>query len=344
MQSYCPPDPAIRLAAGISLGIGCTSIGKVNGDLWMDGVMMGIERISARPNAMFLRALALFALLSLAGTVRLAAEPKAMGWSGMPGGLRLEAMQSVADDSVPLDRGLFYSVYRVEKGDTIGAIAEKNGITTDSIVSFNDITNTRAIRTGSFLKIPSQTGVLYRPKKGDTVEAVATTYSIPADSIVEVNQLSRSSLEGVGAVFLPDARLPSFRLREINGDLFRWPTWGGISSRFGWRTDPFSGVRSFHNGLDIASNMGTSVRAAMEGRIRETGYSPTFGNYILIGHHSGYASFYGHLSSIGVRQGQSVGLGQQIGLVGSTGYSTGPHLHFTVFKYGSLLNPANLLH
>ncbi|MEI6388895.1 MAG: M23 family metallopeptidase, partial [Spirochaetota bacterium] len=304
----------------------------------------GIERISAGRKRLSLRMLAAFALLPFFGSVCIAAEPKAMGGAGMPGGIGLEPRQAIADASIPLDRGLFYSVYRVVRGDTIGAIADRNGITTDSIVSFNDITNTRAIRTGSFLKIPSQTGVLYRPKKGDTVEAVASSYSIPADSIFEANQLSRSSLEGVGAVFLPDARLLSFRLREINGDLFRWPTWGGISSRFGWRTDPFSGVRSFHNGLDIATNMGTPVRAAMEGRIRETGYSPTFGNYILIGHHSGYASFYGHLSSIGVRQGQSVALGQQIGLVGSTGYSTGPHLHFTVFKYGGLLNPANLLH
>ena len=82
----------------------------------------------------------------------------------------------------------------------------------------------------------------------------------------------------------------------------------------------------------------------MEGRVAETGYSSSFGNYILISHHSGWQSFYGHLSSIRVREGQWVNIGERIGNVGNSGYSTGPHLHFTVYRSGRLMNPAVVLH
>lgn len=252
--------------------------------------------------------------------------------------------QLAATTQTTEDRGLYYSVYVVAKGDTVGEIADKAGVTTDTIVSFNDIKNTRTVQPGTFLRVPSQAGVIYTVKAGDTIDSVATAYSISGDAIIDANGLLSPDLQAGTPIFLPDARLPSFRLREINGDLFRWPVSGSISSRYGWRTDPFTGLRGFHNGLDIASSMGNSVRAAMEGRVSDTGYSPSFGNYILISHHSGYASFYGHLSAIKVRPGQAVALGQVIGLVGSTGYSTGPHLHFTVFKYGNTVNPANLLH
>jgi len=242
------------------------------------------------------------------------------------------------------DRGLFYSVYKVAKGDTIGDISESHGITTDSIISFNDIRNARGLQPGTLLKVPSQSGILYDVREGDSLEGLAKDYGISSDSIVEANGLMTPVLAAGRSLFLPDARLPSFKLREINGDLFRWPVAGDISSRYGWRSDPFGSGRTFHNGLDIATWQGRAVRAAMEGRVSDTGYSPAFGNYILIAHHSGYASFYGHLSAISVKSGQAVALGQTIGAVGNTGYSTGPHLHFTVFKYGSTVNPANLLH
>jgi murein DD-endopeptidase MepM/ murein hydrolase activator NlpD len=235
-------------------------------------------------------------------------------------------------------------VHTVVKGDTIGELADRYAVTTDTIVSFNDVRNARAIQPGDLLKVPSEAGILYKVKKGDSLPSIAAAYSISSDSIIEANGLLNETLPDGRVVFLPDARLPSFKLREINGDLFRWPVWGGISSRYGWRTDPFSGQRSFHNGLDIAANLGNPVTAAMEGRVLETGYLANFGNYILIGHHSGYSSFYGHLSAIFVKAGQSVLLGTRIGAVGSTGYSTGPHLHFTVFKDGYTLNPAILLH
>jgi murein DD-endopeptidase MepM/ murein hydrolase activator NlpD len=267
----------------------------------------------------------------------------AMGGAAFPATEKLPGQTPISTQT-PEDRGLYYSVHRVRTGDTIGEIADKAGITTDSIVSFNNIQNTRTIQPGILLRVPSQAGILYTVKAGDTIDSIATAYAISGDAIIDANGLLSPSLDVGTPIFLPDARLPSFKLREINGDLFRWPVSGEISSRYGWRTDPFTGLRGFHNGLDIAAWMGSPIRAAMEGRVSDTGYSPSFGNYILIAHHSGYASFYGHLSAIKVRPGQSVSLGQVIGLVGNTGYSTGPHLHFTVFKNGTTVNPANLLH
>jgi murein DD-endopeptidase MepM/ murein hydrolase activator NlpD len=98
-------------------------------------------------------------------------------------------------------------------------------------------------------------------------------------------------------------------------------------------------VRSFHNGLDLAAANGTPVYAAMEGRVIDAGYSTILGNYIGISHHLGYQSFYGHLSKVSVKTGQYVVMGQYIGNVGSTGYSTGSHLHFSVLKWGRSLDP-----
>jgi len=249
-----------------------------------------------------------------------------------------EAIDS-AEENVS-DRGLYYSAYVVVKGDTVGGIAEAFGVTTDSIVSFNDIKNTRTIRPGQVLKVPSSAGILYTAKEGDSVETVAAKYEISPESIIETNGLLDANFPAGAVVFLPDARIPSFMLREINGDLFRWPIRGWVTSRYGWRTDPFSGARTFHNALDIGSSIGVPILAAMEGRVSDTGYSPISGNYVRIAHHSGWVSFYGHLNSIAVRPGEAVRSGERIGAVGNTGYSTGPHLHFSVFKNGRSVNPS----
>ena len=261
------------------------------------------------------------------------------------GGLGAAIAQDTKTDlSSEDDRGLYYSVYQVSSGDTVGDIADKFDITIDSVVSFNNIQNTRTLHPGQLLKIPNMAGVLYTARSGDTVDSVADGYGISPKGIIEVNNLMKTDLSAGKVVFLPDARLPSMKLREINGDLFVWPVRGYISSRFGWRNDPFTGARTYHTGLDIATGFGTPIVAAMEGRVVETGYSSSFGNYILISHHSGWQSFYGHLSAIRVKEGQWVNIGQRIGNVGNSGYSTGPHLHFTVYRSGRLMNPAVVLH
>lgn len=125
---------------------------------------------------------------------------------------------------------------------------------------------------------------------------------------------------------------------------FSWPVTGTITSPFGWRSNPFGGSPEFHQGLDIAAPTGTTVTAAAGGTVIMAQWYGGYGNYILIDHGAGFSTGYGHLSAIYVSNGQAVKRGQAIGAVGSTGASTGPHLHFEVRIDGKPVDPAPRLH
>ena len=125
---------------------------------------------------------------------------------------------------------------------------------------------------------------------------------------------------------------------------FSWPVTGTITSPFGWRSNPFGGSPEFHQGLDIAAPTGTTVTAAAAGTVIMAQWYGGYGNYILIDHGGGYSTGYGHLSAMYVASGQVVARGQAIGAVGSTGQSTGPHLHFEVRIAGKPVDPAPRLH
>ena len=121
-----------------------------------------------------------------------------------------------------------------------------------------------------------------------------------------------------------------------------WPAVGhGISSPFGYRIHPITGQYKLHTGVDINVGYGTPVYAADGGTVILAGWNGGYGNCIVINHGNGLTTLYGHLSSINVSVGQSVGRGQTIGLVGSTGNSTGPHLHWEVAVNGQRVNPLN---
>ena len=125
---------------------------------------------------------------------------------------------------------------------------------------------------------------------------------------------------------------------------FSWPVTGTITSPFGWRSNPFGGSPEFHQGLDIAAPTGTTVSAAAAGTVIMAQWYGGYGNYVLIDHGGGYSTGYGHLSAIYVSTGQAVSRGQAIGAVGSTGQSTGPHLHFEIRIAGKPVDPAPRLH
>jgi murein DD-endopeptidase MepM/ murein hydrolase activator NlpD len=241
------------------------------------------------------------------------------------------------------EEGLFYSVYQVKRGDTISDIAESYGITVDTIFSINNIQAARSIQPEQFLKIPNMSGILYQVKAEESVESIAEKHGISPDRLIVANGLMKNELDAGRMLFLPDAKLPSVVLREIAGDLFLWPVRGYITSWYSWRRDPFTGKNSFHNGIDIGVPSGTPVAAAMEGSVSEASYSPIMGNYVMLRHSGGWQTLYAHLSSITVKKGQYVARGNRVGLSGNTGYSTGPHLHFTVYKNGKSVNPINVL-
>lgn len=241
---------------------------------------------------------------------------------------------------------LCYFTYRVQKGDMIGFIADKFNITQDTIISVNNIHQSRLIQIGQILKIPSMPGIVYTVKKnGETANSIAEKFEVSAERLARVNHLQENqNLVAGQTLFAPDALLDWVTRQEINGDLFHKPVHSRyyLSSYYGWRSSPFSGKRSYHSGVDMACPHGTPVYAALGGTVTSVGYNNVYGNYIIVTHHSGYKTLYGHLSKQLVTRGKWVDTNSRIGLVGSTGLSTGPHLHFTVYKFGKTVNPAGL--
>ncbi len=257
----------------------------------------------------------------------------------------VERAPDSSPQSAELDRAmaLSYSEYVVEKGDTIGDIAKRFGLNQDTILSVNNIKNSRLIQIGQKLTIPNQDGILYTVKSGDSLAAISEKYSVDSEVVKTINNLTDETILAGSKLFLPGARMNQIDVQEINGDLFVWPVRGYVSSGYGYRISPFTGARQFHSGLDIAAPQGTPVKAAMYGRVVDTGYDTNSGNYIIISHHGGYKTLYAHLDVIRVKPGTAVKTGDRIGDVGSTGLSTGSHLHFSVYKYGVTVNPRLLM-
>lgn len=121
------------------------------------------------------------------------------------------------------------------------------------------------------------------------------------------------------------------------------PVHASVSSRFGMRKDPFSGQARFHRGVDLAAPEGTKVVAALPGRVVFAGYQSGYGNTVVIQHDKGLQTRYGHLKDINVKAGDSVTSENMVGTVGSTGRSTGPHLHFEVIRQGNQVDPLKIL-
>lgn len=122
-----------------------------------------------------------------------------------------------------------------------------------------------------------------------------------------------------------------------------WPTDGWVTSRYGYRTSPFTGRRQFHPGIDIATAFGTPIVAPARGRVAYVGMKGALGRCVIIDHGYGLRTFYGHTSKTFVKQGQEVQRGTRIAAVGSTGRSTGPHLHYAIQKNGRTVNPADYI-
>ena len=130
-----------------------------------------------------------------------------------------------------------------------------------------------------------------------------------------------------------------------DGGKFKWPapSYTRISDEYGYRIHPILGTQQFHNGVDMAAPNGSPILTAYDGEVIAASYSPTMGNYIMIDHGDGLITIYMHASSVSVSEGTMVARGEQIGCVGSTGRSTGPHLHFSVRENGQYVSPWNYL-
>jgi murein DD-endopeptidase MepM/ murein hydrolase activator NlpD len=191
-------------------------------------------------------------------------------------------------------------------------------------------------------------------ERRNLVELAAERRHSVASEVAEIESLSAAEEAQLEALILERERELEAQQRaagiaggvESSGGpgTFSWPVTGTITSPFGWRSNPFGGGPEFHQGLDIAAPSGTTVTAAASGTVIMAQWYGGYGNYILIDHGGGYSTGYGHLSAMYVSSGQAVQRGQAIGAVGSTGQSTGPHLHFEVRIAGKPVDPAPRLH
>lgn len=240
-----------------------------------------------------------------------------------------------------------FQTYKVQAGDTISGITKKFGLSNIStLIAVNDIDNVRQLCAGQKLRIPSMDGLYYTVQKGNSLQGLSSKFGVTLEDLLDVNELDSSELSVGQTLFIPGAKLDSAKLSQAMGELFKNPLSGiryRLTSKFGPRADPFTGARSSHTGIDMACPMGSPIIATASGKVTYSGVSPVYGNYVIINHGNGYQSLYGHMSMIIAKKGQWVSQGTRIGLVGSTGYSTGPHLHFTVFKNGKLVDPLSLI-
>ncbi len=228
------------------------------------------------------------------------------------------------------------SVYVVREGDTLSEIAGMFGVSAKTILWANDIKDARVIRPGAALVILPITGVRHVVKGGDTIQAIAKKYDGDVDDILAYNQLASASEIHVGdVVVIPDgvmsAPAPSKTSVARGGSSVS----GGGSSSF---THPVPGsikTQGIHgyNGVDFGAPVGTPVLAAAGGSTivaKGSGWNGGYGLYVVIKHPNGTQTLYAHLSSVAIGVGDTVSAGEVIGYVGSTGRSTGAHLHFEV--------------
>lgn len=246
--------------------------------------------------------------------------------------------------------------YLVQAGDTVSTIAAQFGISVNTILWENNLSAYSLIRPGNKLTILPVTGVAHNVKRGETLASIAAKYGIEQNIILEANKLASAERLAAGQkLIIPGGReiyaVPSQTARNVSAasivDLFKpenlksivsnklaWPTAGArITQYYSWR----------HHAVDIANKTGTPIYACDTGVVEVAGWGTGYGNQIVINHGGGRKSRYAHMSKLYVVKGQTVKKGEAIGAIGSTGRSTGPHLHFEYIINGIKYNPLNYL-
>lgn len=247
--------------------------------------------------------------------------------------------------------------YQVQNGDTASGIAAKFGISVDTLKWENNLSSVNSIKPGQILKILPITGVRHIVTRGETVYTIAKKYDANPQAIVDFPYNTFTDNEtfalAVGQeLIVPDGEKPNVAPSTTNPNRYlaqRTPDAGAVSAtgKFAW---PMSGVITqrfswYHRGIDVATTFGTPIVAADSGTVTVAGW-PDNGGYglrVVIDHGNGYQTWYAHLSKLSVSAGQRVNRGDVIGLEGSTGRSTGPHLHFEIRLNGAHVNPLNYL-
>lgn len=267
-------------------------------------------------------------------------------------------------------RPIAFTKQRVLNNESIKKVASRYGLSADTIILVNGLKRPSDLKTGDIVTIPNQDGRLIQVKANDSIYKISERYGVSWKKIVDCNNLSDVNIKAGMKLFIPDSEMTKYEREKFyqtkpkqaapvvrstskssseakksiaTSSMFSWPIQGAITSSYGSRSDPITGVKDFHTGLDIRGAMNTSVKAPYDGIVAFTGWSNVYGNFILIKHENNVVTMYGHLNKINVKKGETVKRGTIIGAVGTTGRSTGPHLHFEVLKNNKRENPLSFL-
>lgn len=239
-------------------------------------------------------------------------------------------------------------MYKVKESESLWTIAKSKGISFDSIITVNKLKNMHQLQVGQQIIIPNQSGILYEVTPDESLWSIATQYHVSVEDLIDVNDLSYSTTNSFDTnleIFIPGVKLSYDERVNLLGLNFIRPAGGRITSRFGWRRDPFNRKkRDFHPGIDFGCNVGTPIKAAANGKVIYAGRKGGYGLAVVLRHKGGFTTIYGHLSYIRVKRGQYVDAGKIIAKSGNTGRSTGPHLHFEVRHYGVPINPLSVMY
>ncbi len=243
--------------------------------------------------------------------------------------------------------------YVVKQGDTVSSIAQKFGVSIDTVIWANDLKSVTTIKPGDRLDIPPVTGVVHQVQRGETVYSVANKYDANPQAIADFpfNTFANDETLALAVgqnLIIPGGIMPQQKSTQpapaprpqpevviASGEgSFIWPSTGRVSQRYFW----------YHRAIDIANKAGPGVVASQGGTVTGVVYGRYgYGNHVIINHGNGYQSLYAHLSNVYVKRGDQVSAGQSIGQMGSTGRSTGIHLHFEVIRNGAKINPLSVL-
>ena len=263
---------------------------------------------------------------------------------GAAAGARSVAGDDVGAHSPPgVQPGVRYERYQVGAGDTLAALSDRFGISLDTIISFNDIKRERDLKPGRELIIPNRSGIRYVVRRGDSLSRIAMRHGVSQAAVLESNEMESSTIAPGQSLLIPDVGLSENARNRVLGQLFVRPARGPITSGYGYRNDPVTGLRKFHNGIDIANQRGTPVVAAMSGTVVKAGYNGNYGRYLILRHAEGFQTLYAHLDQALVTVGDRIRQGQQVGEMGNTGYSSEDHLHFSIFLDGAHVDPTEHL-
>ena len=242
-----------------------------------------------------------------------------------------------------------FATHTLQEGESLSEVASRYGISIDALIGANsDISSLDQLPSGIELLVPPTEGLVIVLERGQNITDLLKEYAIDPLEFVEVNAIRTPlDLRPGTMVFLPGVaptaaleRLAKVREEE---NRYLWPLHGTLTSYYG-RRNLGMGTARFHAGIDIAAPKGTAITAARSGTVVYAGWSNRgYGNLVKIRHSGGDESWYAHQSKMYVTVGQSVAQGETIGAVGSTGLSTGPHLHLEIHEAGKAIDPLSYL-